>query len=421
MKRVFVSYSRENSDSITQLIYDLQAMGVDAWHDQTLTGGQPWWDNILLNIRQCDVFIFALSPASRDSEACKAELGYVKKLGKTILPVLVADGINTNLLPLPLKEIQVTDYRRRDKEGALALVKSINAAPPAPPLPDPPPSPPEVPKSYLNNLQERVDSDDPMTAHDQMALVHDLEMGIQEGRSPAEIADLLMKLKRRSDLLARVATSIDGLLKTLEAKAAMGPRGSSSPGHRAPQHSRANGQISDEPGPGSMPCPQCRALVEPGSRFCRVCGAAQTDQDRLPVTSDAPARRCSQRKYECSPNETSALIADLKDWLDAQRFDCQQMNTEDHNLLIQVKKRGGWREFVGMATSLNVVLRQSGNTLTVEIGAGKWIDKAAAGVVSLVVLWPLAVTAGFGAWEQMKLPDRIFDYIGRTRLVSLAS
>jgi hypothetical protein len=97
------------------------------------------------------------------------------------------------------------------------------------------------------------------------------------------------------------------------------------------------------------------------------------------------------------------------------------MNTEDHNLLIQVKKRGGWREFVGMATSLNVVLRQSGNTLTVEIGAGKWIDKAAAGVVSLVVLWPLAVTAGFGAWEQMKLPDRIFDYIGRTRLVSLAS
>jgi hypothetical protein len=33
----------------------------------------------------------------------------------------------------------------------------------------------------------------------------------------------------------------------------------------------------------------------------------------------------------------------------------------------------------------------------------------------------LAVTAGFGAWEQIKLPDRIFGYIGSTRLVSLAS
>jgi len=76
---------------------------------------------------------------------------------------------------------------------------------------------------------------------------------------------------------------------------------------------------------------------------------------------------------------------------------------------------------VGMSTSLNIVFRQSGDALMVEIGAGKWIDKAAAGVVSMVVLWPLVLTAGYGAWEQIKMPDRIFDYIGRTRLVSLAS
>jgi len=65
-----------------------------------------------------------------------------------------------------------------------------------------------------------------------------------------------------------------------------------------------------------------------------------------------------------------------------------------------------------MSTSLNVAFHQQGDTLTVDIGAGKWIDKAAAGAVSMVILWPLAVTAGFGAWEQMKMPDRIFDYIG---------
>ena len=43
-----------------------------------------------------------------------------------------------------------------------------------------------------------------------------------------------------------------------------------------------------------------------------------------------------------------------------------------------------------------------------EIGAGKWIDKAAVGTVSMLVLWPLAVTAGIGALaEQMKMPDKI--------------
>jgi hypothetical protein len=145
-------------------------------------------------------------------------------------------------------------------------------------------------------------------------------------------------------------------------------------------------------------------------------------QNSPPVfNATAGSRRSKQRRYECRPDDTITLVADLKGWLDAQGFDCQQLNTEDQHLLIQVKKRGGWREFVGMSTSLNIVFHQSRDTLIVEIGAGKWIDKAAAGVVSIVVLWPLALTAGFGAWEQMKMPDRIFDYIGRTRLVSLAS
>jgi hypothetical protein len=88
---VFVSYSRTNLDVVTQLIQDLQAVGVQTWHDQTLTGGQRWWDNILSNIRDCDIFIFALSPESWASEACRSELAYVQQLSKTILPVLVAD------------------------------------------------------------------------------------------------------------------------------------------------------------------------------------------------------------------------------------------------------------------------------------------------------------------------------------------
>ena len=82
-------------------------------------------------------------------------------------------------------------------------------------------------------------------------------------------------------------------------------------------------------------------------------------------------------------------------------------------MLLQIKKRGSWRELVGMATSLNVVFHAGEeNTLTVEIGAGKWIDKAAVGTVSLLILWPLAITAGIGAWEQMKMPENIFEYIG---------
>lgn len=423
MKRVFVSYSRHNLDIVTQLIHDLQAVGVETWHDQTLTGGQRWWDNILANIRESEIFIFALSPESWDSEACRSELGYVVQLGKTILPVLVADGININLLPSPLNEIQVTDYRKRDKEAAFALVKSINTALPAPPLPSTLPDPPRVPVSYLSNLQERIDSSEPLNSQDQVTLFFELEAGLRDGRSPTEIRDLLLRLGRRPDLLAKVAVKIDAALKSMEGSAPAQPR------EGAAFAASASTQAYREPTPGDQRpvespkfCPQCSARVEAGARFCAACGASLQDKGAVKSSISTPAPhspqtpRSKSRRYACAPNDSSRLVTEVERWLDSQGFDCQQMSTETQSVLVQIKKRGGWRDFVGMATSLNIVFHQAEDTMTVEIGAGKWIDKAAVGTVSMFILWPLAVTAGFGAWEQMKMPEKIFDYIG-TRLV----
>ena len=426
MRRVFVSYSRNNLDAVTQLTEDLRSVGIDTWHDQALTGGQRWWDNILAQIRESDIFVFALSPESWDSEACKSELSYVVQLGKPILPVLVADGININLLSPPLNEIQVTDYRRRDKEAAFALVKAINMAPAAAPLPEALPTPPPVPISYLMPLMERIDSPEPLSAQEQITLVFELEERIQEGRLQNELRDLLLRMKRREDLLAKVATKIDAALKSIEDSSFVQPQESLSPGDSGaaqPHQGRDVGDIrlAEEP----RLCPQCRTRVEAGSKFCGNCGAAleapygakaqkpdmvQSAEERIHTGTNTKIQH-----YICMPEEAPHVIADVKGWLDAQGFDSQQMNTDSQGLLLQIKKRGHWRDFVGMATSLNIVFHQSSDTLSVEIGAGKWIDKAAAGAVSMFILWPLAVTAGFGAWEQVKMPEKIFTYIG-TRL-----
>ena len=420
MKRVFVSYSRNNLDIVTQLIQDLQAVGINAWHDQTLTGGQRWWDNILSNIRDCEIFVFALSPESWDSEACRSELGYVVQLGKTILPVLVADGINLNLLPPPLNEIQVTDYRRRDKEAAFALVKSINTALAAPPLPDPLPPSPHVPVSYLSNLQERIDSSDALNSQDQITLLFELEQGLRDGRSPTEIRDLLLRLKRRDDLLAKVAIKIDAALKSLEDPPPQ-PR-EKPPAFTPPLSSHRDAPLGDRSrSDGSKVCPRCSTPVDAASRFCKSCGASLLEHGpnlslSVPEQHSQTVPRSKSRRYACASRDTSQLIAEVTGWLNTQGFDSQQMSTETQSVLLQIKKRGGWRDFVGMATSLNIVFHQLDDTLTVEIGAGKWIDKAAVGTVSMFILWPLAVTAGFGAWEQMKMPEKVFDYIS-TRLV----
>jgi len=374
MKRVFVSYSRNNLDVVSQLVQDMQAVGVQAWHDQTLTGGQRWWDNILENIRDCDVFVFALSPESWESEACRSELAYVGHFGKAVLPVLVADGINLNLLPPPISEIQVTDYRRRDKNAAFALIKSINTAPFAPPLPDPLPSPPKVPVSYLSTLKERIDSPNALSAQDQIALIFELETGVREGRPRSEMRDLLLSLKRRDDLLAKIAVRIDEMLNTLEAPVA----------------------------PPRVAPPVATSLAPAAPLLARF----------VPQATAWKVTNSQTRRYACAPGDVPKVIADVKTFLDTEGFDSQQLKTEDAGVLLQIKKRGSWRDFVGMATSLNIVFRQAEGMMTVEIGAGKWLDASVGTTATLILLWPLAVTAGLGAWEQMKLPEKIFGFIG---------
>lgn len=413
MRKVFVSYSRINLDAVTQLVDDLHAMGVNTWYDQTLTGGQRWWDNILSSIRECDIFIFALSPEAWESEACRSELAYGVGLGKTILPVLISEGIKMNLLSAPLAEIQITDYRLRDKGAAFAVLKAINAAPDASPLPDTLPAPPPVPVSYLGTLKDRIDTHASLTPQEQNLLFLELEEAIDEGRSPAELRDLLLCLRRRDDLLAKVGTKIDGALKDLDQKiAGKAPKKNVPPPPINVPPVQPRPVISSLPAPVNG-CPQCQKHIEPDWQFCLSCGTSLAEILRSqPGGNAGQIPGSTSRRYACSLDDIPRLIGDVRGWLNSQDFDTQQVNTDSDSVLLQVKKRGSWRDLVGMATSLNIVFHTGEDTLTVEIGAGKWVDKAAVGTVSLFILWPLAITAGMGAWEQMKLPERIFDYVG---------
>lgn len=411
MRKVFVSYSRNNLDVVTQLVEDLQAVGMTTWHDQTLTGGQRWWDNILANIRDCEVFIFALSPESWESEACRSELSYVCGLNKPILPVLVADGINLNLLSAPINEIQVADYRSRDKGAAFALLKALNATPACPPLPDPLPASPAVPVSYLGTLKERIDVNTPLGAQEQNLLFLELEEAMDEGRSPTEIRELLLSLKRRDDLLAKVGAKVDAALKSLDEKA----RKKAMPVGAGLASTGTKPANVGHPVVAPNQCARCHMPVKAEWTFCQKCGAPLKNQagDNSGVPGHVQKIPGStSRQYMCPEEDTVRLINDVKTWLDSQGFDTQQVSADDQSLLIQVKKRGKWLDLVGMATSLNVLFHHNNETLTVEIGAGKWIDKAAVGAVGLFILWPLAIPAGMGAWEQMKMPDKIFEFVG---------
>jgi hypothetical protein len=69
-------------------------------------------------------------------------------------------------------------------------------------------------------------------------------------------------------------------------------------------------------------------------------------------------------------------------------------------------KSGGWqtvKDVTGMGTAATVTMKMVGQALEVEIGGGKWFDKAAVLGISMVVLWPLTITASIGALGQRSL------------------
>ncbi len=173
-----------------------------------------------------------------------------------------------------------------------------------------------------------------------------------------------------------------------------------------------------------MYCSQCGKEHKEGAEFCASCGgvlSSETTQQTTPPEYQGTGRRSlhgpegqhmQTRCFPCTTEKFHGLLADLENWLISQNFNCQQLTTEDGGTLLQVAKKGGWRKFVGQSTALNIVLYQSSNNnITVEIGAGRWIDKAAVGTASMFVLWPLAISVGFGAWQQIKLPKKIYQYI----------
>jgi hypothetical protein len=226
MVHLFISYNNEDVAVVRTLAADLASLSHQVWFDKELTGGQAWWDLILAEIRRCDVFVFALSPASLESYPCRLEREYASALGKPILPVLAADGVSASLLPPALSKVQFVDYRRHDKSELVAVIRALDTLPPPQP-PEVPPEPPPVPISYLSELKDQIDTPATLGFEAQTVLVFKLKEAIRQQADARDGRRLLELLRKRRDLFAVVAAEIDEALadrKTAIAKERVTPR-----------------------------------------------------------------------------------------------------------------------------------------------------------------------------------------------------
>lgn len=211
--KIFISYSK-TKEAVDTLRDDLQQMGHEAWYDEDLAhmGGQSWWGEILERIRACQLFVFAVSPQALASEACERELQYAADLNKPILPVIVAAGVDMELTPTVLQQIQGVQYSKPDKTSFVALLQSINGIQPAEAWNDPKtPIPPDIPFSPLALARDKI-MQDTLTSDEQVILFHELKELAQRAGYSERARKLLRELQNHRDLRASVYRDIEDFL-----------------------------------------------------------------------------------------------------------------------------------------------------------------------------------------------------------------
>lgn len=147
----FLSYSSRDRARLDDLLSAMRRAHEEVWFDEDLGGGQEWWKMILDHIRGCEVFIFALSNNSLESQPCLAELRYAQDLGKPILPLQI--GPVESMRVTPLAAVEVVDFQHPSLESGVRLIAAVrDGRERAGPLPSPLPHEPPVPFAHLIRL-----------------------------------------------------------------------------------------------------------------------------------------------------------------------------------------------------------------------------------------------------------------------------
>lgn len=200
--KIFISYSSKDRPLIEGLADDLDFLGHEVWFDRELnrSGGHPWWKTICAEIRKCEAFIYALSTHVINSVPCQREYEYARKLGKPVLPLIIAE-IDYRYLPRDLQEAQLINFRDHTAEQRRALRDSLRNLPPCPELPaNALELEPEVPLDPVGVLIDRIrtlTSD----ADQQKLLIIDIDDLEEDGKYAAQVPELFRLLIARDDVL----------------------------------------------------------------------------------------------------------------------------------------------------------------------------------------------------------------------------
>jgi hypothetical protein len=106
MGKVFISYSRRDTEVVRQIAAQLEAADIQVWFDtEDIEPGKQWRKQIVEGIDTAEAFILNLSPDSAASDNVLKELN------------LAEEALEPFILPVMLKEMKIPDEMRYQLAG----------------------------------------------------------------------------------------------------------------------------------------------------------------------------------------------------------------------------------------------------------------------------------------------------------------
>lgn len=121
------------------------------------------------------------------------------------------------------------------------------------------------------------------------------------------------------------------------------------------------------------------------------------------------------RVFMLNGTDMQKIVTRLEGFFRTEKgMEVQSSETTEGYVMQASQPKDGWKTLTGMRLAITVQMAVMGDKLNVSIGEGQWSDKIGAGAIGLFVAWPLAITAGMGAFKQKKLPGEVFQVIETT-------
>lgn len=127
MAKIFISYSRKDTDQVDFLIKLLESANHDVWVDtQDIRAGSQWQTSIVQGIVESDFFIIALSKNSAKSDNVRRELVIAVNHKKEIIPVCIQEVELPPEMQYQLAGIQRINFDKDSQKDRVALLSVLD-------------------------------------------------------------------------------------------------------------------------------------------------------------------------------------------------------------------------------------------------------------------------------------------------------